>query len=85
MACGTLVVERKLARGLGRCGHVEDVVVDSSVRGRGVGRLLLDALVAEAQKVGCYKVILDCSDENAAFYAKCGFVRKEVQMAKYLV
>ena len=55
MACGTLLLERKLARGLGRCGHVEDVVVDASVRGRGVGRLLLDALVAAAQQAGCYK------------------------------
>ena len=30
------------------------------------------------------QVILDCSEENQAFYAKCGFKRKEVQMALYL-
>jgi len=29
------------------------------------------------------QVILDCSEENQAFYRKCGFVRKEVQMALY--
>jgi glucosamine-phosphate N-acetyltransferase len=29
-------------------------------------------------------VILDCSEENQAFYSKCGFKRKEVQMALYL-
>jgi hypothetical protein len=25
-------------------------------------------------------VILDCNEDNASFYEKCGFVRKEVQM-----
>ena len=33
-----------------------------------------------AQSQGCYKVILDCADDNAAFYEKSGFKRKEVQM-----
>jgi GNAT superfamily N-acetyltransferase len=56
LACGTLLLERKLIRGCGVCGHVEDVVVDSAARGRGVGRLLLDALVALARAEGCYKV-----------------------------
>ena len=84
MACGTLLLERKLIRGAGCAGHVEDVVVDASCRGRGVGQLLLGALVAAARAAGCYKVILDCSESNAAFYAKCGFARKELQMALYL-
>ncbi len=105
LACGTLLVERKLIRSAGCAGHVEDVVVDADARGRGVGKALLDALVAKAKALGCYKarigqrawlhacwaltllyrqVILDCSEENQAFYSKCGFKRKEVQMALYL-
>ncbi|AQK93187.1 Glucosamine 6-phosphate N-acetyltransferase [Zea mays] len=32
---------------------------------------------------GCYKVILDCTPELRAYYAKCGFVDKGVQMAVY--
>ena len=55
LACGTLLLERKLIRGLGCVGHVEDVVVDGTARSRGVGRLLLDALVALARSEGCYK------------------------------
>lgn len=83
LACGTLVLERKLIRACGTCGHVEDVVVDASARGRGVGKLLLAALTELARQKGCYKVILDCSDDNVAFYTRCGFKRKEVQMALY--
>ena len=33
------------------------------------------------EQVGCYKVILDCSEGNVPFYERCGFQRKEVQMA----
>ena len=31
----------------------------------------------------CYKIILDCSDKNVAFYQKCGYIRKGAQMAMY--
>ncbi len=123
MGCGTLLLERKFIRGAGLAGHVEDVVVDEGSRGRGLGKLLLDALVALAREKGCYKarrrsvvcrpetsrwlyagthtrrvhshektplcsacaqVILDCTEANSVFYGKCGFTRKEVQMALYL-
>lgn len=29
------------------------------------------------------QVVLDCADYNASFYEKSGFVKKEIQMAKY--
>lgn len=38
--------------------------------------------VCLAQELGCYKVILDCSEDNVPFYEKCGLTRKEVQMVK---
>jgi glucosamine-phosphate N-acetyltransferase len=37
-----------------------------------------------AAQCGCYKVILDCAEHNVKFYEKCGFLRKELQMAMYL-
>lgn len=37
IATGTLLVERKFARGCGLCGHIEDIVVDASQRGKGLG------------------------------------------------
>ena len=55
LACGTLLLERKLVHACGCCGHVEDVVVDSAARGRGVGKLLLSSLVDVARSHGCSK------------------------------
>jgi len=45
---------------------------------------IVNELVAAAQAAGCYKVILDCSDDNVDFYAKAGFQRKEVHMVRPL-
>lgn len=32
---------------------------------------------------GCYKVILCCDEKNVGFYEKCGYAKKEVEMALY--
>ena len=34
------------------------------------------------QEMGCYKVILDCNEDNVTFYEKCGLIKKEIQMVK---
>lgn len=64
-------------------GHIEDVVVDNSVRGQHLGLRIVEFLTTFAEEAGCYKVILDCSTENATFYEKCGLSIKGTQMAKY--
>lgn len=83
VASGTLFVEEKFVRSCGKVGHIEDVVVDKNVRGLHLGQRVIAVLTEKAKEVGCYKVILDCSVQNAPFYEKCGFFRKEVQMAQY--
>ena len=83
VAAGTLLVEAKFVHQAGLAGHIEDVVVDASVRGKGLGKKIISKLVDVARAAGCYKVVLDCSAANVGFYAKCGFVQKEVQMAHY--
>ncbi|PSC72859.1 glucosamine 6-phosphate N-acetyltransferase [Micractinium conductrix] len=84
IATATLVVELKFIRGCSKCGHIEDVVVDSTYRGLRLGLRIIEALMKAAEEAGCYKVILDCSEENVPFYEKCGLIKKEVQCVRYL-
>jgi len=84
IATATLLIELKFIRQCGKCGHIEDVVVDQNYRGLRLGVRVVEALITAAKESGCYKVILDCSEGNAVFYEKCGLVRKEIQMVRYL-
>jgi len=79
----TAFTELKFIRGVNKTGHVEDVVVDSKYRGKDLGKVLMEQLKSICFKVGCYKMILDCTEQNVPFYEKCDFKRKEIQMALY--
>ncbi len=79
----TLLVEHKFIHSCGKVGHIEDVVVDSTYRGRNLGLKLIESLVQIARKQKCYKVLLDCDVKNIPFYEKIGFSEKERHMALY--
>ncbi|KAH9849361.1 acyl-CoA N-acyltransferase [Lenzites betulinus] len=83
VAVGTTFIERKFLRGLGCVGHIEDIAVDKSQQGKKLGLRIIHALTAISENSGCYKTILNCSDSNIPFYEKCGFQKKENEMAKY--
>lgn len=83
IASGTIFIEEKLIRNYGKVGHIEDIVVNSKYRGYGLGKKMIELLTEYAKMQGCYKCILDCSDENVGFYEKCDYVRKGAQMAIY--
>ncbi|KAI8052975.1 acyl-CoA N-acyltransferase [Syncephalis plumigaleata] len=84
MAAGTVFIERKFIRGNGLVGHIEDIVVHKEARGLQFGRYIIEALKYIGASVGCYKIILDCSEKNVPFYEKCGFKLKEVEMSWYI-
>lgn len=80
IACGTLLLEYKFLYGFSSVAHLEDIVVHEDHQGHFIGGLLVNHLVNEARRLGCYKVILDCSKELVPFYKRCGFHISESHM-----
>ena len=76
----TLLIEDKIIHDGSKVGHIEDVVVHSDYRRLNIGKLLINHCVNIAKEKGCYKVILDCDEDNILFYEKCGFKTKGVCM-----
>ena len=69
----TLLIESKFIHNGGLVGHIEDVVVDKNYQGKKIGEKVVNYLLAYAKKRGCYKTILDCTDDVKPFYEKIGF------------
>lgn len=83
VGAGTVMIEKKFIHNCGSVGHIEDIVVDSSTRGKKLGKKIIEQLKHICSEVGAYKVILDCGEHNVGFYEKCGMTKKEVQMVTY--
>jgi glucosamine-phosphate N-acetyltransferase len=76
----TLLIEQKFIHNGGKVGHIEDVVVRKEYQGKGIGGKVVKALLEYAKKEGCYKTILDCTDDLIPFYEKMGFKRHSNSM-----
>lgn len=83
IATGTLIIQYKLTRGGCKYGYIEDIVVDNKYRNHGIGKTLVKFLVDYAKGDDCYKVILNCSDNNVCFYEKNGFLKNGNEMVIY--
>ena len=79
----TILIETKIIHNFGKVAHIEDVIVDNNYRGKGLGKMLINKCINYAKDHDCYKIILNCSDKNIPFYEKCGFSKKENEMALY--
>jgi GNAT superfamily N-acetyltransferase len=67
---------------------LEDMVVLSSSRGRGIGSQLIDYAISEAKKVGCKRITLLTDIENTkaqSFYQKKGFVKSKMTPYRLLL
>ncbi|WP_127474452.1 GNAT family N-acetyltransferase [Microbacterium sulfonylureivorans] len=70
----------------GRRGHVEDVVVDESMRGRGIARNLLETMTTIASKRGLRTLDLTSrpTRESALrLYESVGFVRRDTATLRF--
>ena len=70
---GTLYLLRKFLYGGSTAAHIEDVAVAADQQRSGVGRAVIEYLLARAQAAGCYKTVLYCEDDILPFYRKLGF------------
>ena len=64
----------------GNKGWIEDVVVDTEFRGRGIGRKLMKKLLDEAKKKNLSELLLFSADHRKAaigLYSDLGFKRKD--------
>ena len=69
----TLLIEPKFIHNGGVVGHIEDVVVKKDYQGQKIGEKIMKYLLEIAKNRGCYKTILDCTDDVKPFYEKLGF------------
>ena len=77
----TLFIQKNVTHGYRPYGHIENVVTDSAYRGAGIGKRIMESLIADAKAMDCYKVILDCNENISSFYEKVGFRRtKSIEM-----
>ena len=73
VGAATLLVETKFIHNGGMVGHIEDVSVHKKHQGQKIGEKIIKYLLETAKNRGCYKTILDCTDEVKPFYEKLGF------------
>ena len=69
----TLFIESKFIHDGGLVGHIEDVVVNKEYQGQKIGEKIMKYLIEIAKNRGCYKTILDCTDDVKPFYEKLDF------------
>jgi GNAT superfamily N-acetyltransferase len=65
-----------LAHGTSPFAVVEYVVVDEKRRGQGIGKLLMDYVIARSREAGCYKIMLTSDKRRKQahkFYRALGF------------
>lgn len=82
IAYGSIVIENKVRGEV--AGHIEDIVVDTEVRGKMIGISLIKELIDIAKNKGCYRITLFCKKSLVDFYARNGFKINNVVMKKYL-
>jgi len=68
-------------------GFLEDLFVDESLRGQGIGTKLLNMVIAEAKNIGCYKLVATSRHERDLvhkMYEKAGFENFGIEFKMYL-
>lgn len=57
----------------GRRGYIQKVVTSKKMRGKGIGKKLVDEVVKRLHKLGVLYIPTAVEDKNISFYEKCEF------------
>ena len=71
----------------GPAGVMYDIVVDPAHRGQGVGRMLVDATLAELKARGAPRLVLSTAEKNKVaqrLFDRAGFRRTMIEMTREL-
>lgn len=69
----------------GPAGVLNDIVVDPPERGRGIGRMLLEATIQELKSRGAPRIVLSTAEQNEAaqrLFERAGFRRTMIEMTR---
>lgn len=83
VAIGTIIIEQKLIHNLGSAGYIQDIIVHKNYIGLGYSKEIVEHLKKVALDNKCYKVVLNCSNDNIKLYEKMGFKLNGNEMALY--
>lgn len=83
VAYGSIVIENKIRGQV--AGHIEDIVVDSEVRGKMLGVRLVKKLIEIGESKNCYRITLFCDKKLVSFYERSGFKVNNIMMKKFLM
>ncbi|MBM4383000.1 MAG: GNAT family N-acetyltransferase [Deltaproteobacteria bacterium] len=85
---GVATVSYNLAiRYAGEYAQLEELIVDPAARGKNVGGLLVEAMLAAARARGCAEAglyLIESTERNRPFYTKYGFVAVGTEMRQSL-
>ena len=82
---GTIIIINKFIHSSNNLAIIEDVVIHKLCRGQHLGKDMITKLINTANDNFCYKIILNCDNQNIDFYKKLGFKNGENSMVKYLL
>ena len=77
-----IMYEKKLIFNMATLAHIEDVCTFKKHQRKGYGKAIVQHLLEEAKRKGCYKATLCCNEANSLFYKSCGFEVRGLQMSQ---
>ena len=84
VATATILYEKKFMHNICIYAHIEDICVKPGMRRGGIGKSIIKKVMDEAVRNKCYKITLDCSDDNVQFYESCGLSCRGNQMCELI-